>query len=232
VVDKYYKTTVQFQFVSGLPKDVSVNNWAFKHAGATDVVADANSIHDRLETFYEGFASLYSSRVDPLFTTFKTYDLADPEPRVPVLEEVKGLSGFTGANMDLPGEVAMCLSFKGTSVSGANARRRRGRVYLGPLQTSTTTDYYAVLASMITSVMNSADTALAPNTDSIIWCVYSKYTHYGVPVGDVFDPDIHDPDDGLLPNALVPVSSFWMDNEWDTQRRRGLTPTSRSSMTV
>lgn len=232
MVDIYYKTVVSFPYVTGLPADVSINTWAFKHEGATDLVADANSIHDRLENFYESIMAYYSSRVDPSQVTFRTYNLADSEPRVPVYEEIKSLTGGTAANMDFPSEVAMCLSFKALPVSGANARRRRGRVYLGPLQSSTTTDYYQVLGAMITATLNGADTNLAANTGDIIWSIYSKYTHYQVPVGDKYDPDVHSPNNALLPQAFSSVHKFWCDNEWDTQRRRGLKASARNEMTV
>lgn len=101
-----------------------------------------------------------------------------------------------------PREVALCLSF----YAGTNTPRRRGRLYI---------PYFAISTSSAGgprpgSVDRTKVGALVPiltglgGTD-VDWCVYSR-------VDDT-------------PHA---VTNWWVDDEWDTQRTRGLRSTTRT----
>lgn len=229
----YYRAQVTIPMDSGIPADAAVNVWSFRNTeAASDPATDAALIQGRLDGFYSAISGLYSSRCQLTGTRIKVYNFADPQPRVPILDDAVSVTADITTNMDFPPEVAMCLSFKGAAVSGVNARRRRGRVYLGPLQSSTTTDYHEVLAANITTVMSAADTHLAVAADPVQWCVYSPYTHHDVPVGVELDPDVHPEVPTRLVLAFTPVATYWMDNAWDTQRRRGTKATSRTTATA
>lgn len=102
-----------------------------------------------------------------------------------------------------PREVALCLSY----YAGANTRRKRGRMYIGPW------NYGALSRRPLVASQNALrDLALdlgnlgGVNVD---WVQYSPTN-----------------------NSSTPVSNFWIDNEWDTMRSRGLLGTSRVSGTV
>lgn len=236
----YYRAQVIIPADTGLPEDACVNVWSFKSGSdPTDEADDAVEILNTLDAFYTPVAGILSSRVNPAAMNCKVFDLKDPTPRVPILEAPIDAGGSTTSNMDFPPEVAMCLSFKGAAASGANARRRRGRIYIGPIQSSTTTDYHEILASHISTVMGAVGTALTPPSGGLVWCVYSPYTHHGVPVGANINDKVPGTDDPLYPevptnldDSFVPITTYWMDNAWDTQRRRGTKATSRSTASV
>jgi len=127
---------VAFRHDSGLPEDAAVNTFHFEatsiSASAADVVSDIQ------DAFYK---ASFPERVDDYLSGLLTgtadvtvYNLADPQPRVPVLETTLSVDLTTGA--DLPEEVAFCLSYKAASASGSPPARRRGRIYLGPLNTA------------------------------------------------------------------------------------------------
>lgn len=236
----YYRAQVTIPMVSGLPADSVVNVWSFRNnAALPDRDADALVINVALDGFYTALNTLYSSRCVMTSVNLKVYDMGDSQPRIPFYEQTVAYGATSSTNMDFPAEVALCLSFKGAAGSGLNAARRRGRVYLGPLQSTSTTDYDMVLASHITTVMAAANSYLTPVGADVDWCVYSPYTHHGVPVGaDIndkvpgTDTPLYPEDPGNLDDSFIPVATYWMDNAWDTQRRRGPKATSRSSASV
>jgi hypothetical protein len=206
-------------------EDVVVNTFTFMQDFQGDFQLDADflagaaDIRTRLQTFYNSLVGYFSSVLTGNAKA-KFYALADPKPRAPKIEYVTTVPVATTA---WPSEVAMCLSFRGDLVSGVNPRRRRGRIFIGPLSTGTSSppttgspDVRPAL-NVRQAVVDAAElmamgtTAAAPRL-----AVYS-------PTNDVA---------GTLQSALTPVSHFWMDDAFDTQRRRGAAPTSRVTKTV
>jgi len=233
----FYRVPVTIPMDSGLPGDVSTNVWSFRNVTEpVDREADGVSIRDALTEFYSTISNRFSSRVNLGGNTVKVFDLNDDQPRIPFYESTLTLSSEITSNMDFPPEVAICLSFKGAAESGVNAARRRGRVYLGPWQSSSTTDYADVLTADITLIKDGVVAMLAElSSTDIEWCVYSPYTHHGVPVGGDIGEMI-DPETPLYPEVLAnlyasftPCATYWVDNSWDTQRRRGTKATFRST---
>lgn len=157
-------------------------------------------------TFYNSFSSQFGNFVkttDGL--TWKAYDLADPQPRAPVREGARNLSpDNTGS---LPPEVALVLSFQAPKISGINQARRRNRIYLPFLKSSTNGTDGRPTAGVISALVGAATTLLAASGTTWDWVVYS--------------PTIGS-------SSAEPVTDGWVDNEWDTQRRRGRPATSRS----
>jgi hypothetical protein len=121
-----------------------------------------------------------------------------------------------GSGIDLPEQVAVCMSFHGVTTdlgeggghAARPAARHRGRVYLGPLSATAiaidpTTGSPVVDASLLTSLGGNAGSGLMPST-APNWCVWSRK------------------------NAEVyPVVGGFIDNRFDTQRRRLEAPTFR-----
>lgn len=144
----------------------------------------------------------------------KTYDLADPEPRIPVLDESLGIAAPSGtAQRSLPGECALCLSYAAAAESGVAAARRKGRLYIGPLMITTSTDVTGASARPSTTFIEDLrQTGLTLASDSPVgtkWSVYSQKDDF-----------------------MRPVVSGFVDNAYDTQRRRGVDATTRNSWAV
>jgi hypothetical protein len=199
------------QGMSGLPEDQVVNTFWFSNA--TAAATHITVVMDALERFYTNAAAAggiaaqtnaigayLSSWVNPT-ATLKVYDQAQAEPRVPSTRSITLPSRLAGTG--LPEEVSVCLSFRGALPSTA---RRRGRIFLGPLNNATGTFIAggsggpsrpgATLTADLALAAQKLASALAnPGAD---WCVHSRTA-----------------------NNYVPVAAGFIDNRFDTQRRRG-----------
>lgn len=225
-VTLYLRCIATFPHANGLPRDSVVNTWAFT---AEDVVTREGAATDwttAMNAFYGAVKTWLSSQYAWNSGTFEYLDLADDRPRVPFKTDSAALGSLSTANSDVSPELAVCLSFKGAPLSGANARRRRGRVYVGPLQLSGT-DTWSPQNSMVDSIATAGAGLITPTSHT--WCVYSRSTHYGKPVGEpINEGDAEVPD--ALPASFTPVTTVWVDNAFDTQRRRGVGATYRKTI--
>jgi hypothetical protein len=198
--------------------------------GTGDRNTIATDFEAQLDAFYTSWVPAFGSTQmnwDAIVT--RHYDFTDPRPRLPFMESTISVGLPPTANNDWPAEVSICLSMEGPRESGANMRRRRGRVYLGPWS-SATGDLPLLQTAAADTVATGADGAFF-GAGAALLAVYSPYTHHGVPVGTKLDPDIHDEIADFLPASFNAVSRVWVDNAWDTQRRRGLQPTYRKTFT-
>ena len=227
---EYWRTQVSFPHDSGLPENAVTNTWHWIKPDELAAGTGFTGLHTMLTGFYSEYPNLLSSQYDWTAGTTKTFDLSDPLPRVPIDEGTINVSGTVTTNYDLPPEVAICLSFKATPISGYPAGRLRGRVYIGPLQSTAvdlpnTGNYNQLFSDAANEhILNPADSSNKP-----VWAVYSMYTHYNIPVGTRYDPDVHSPNNAFLAGAVNEVTTVWSDNAWDTQRRRGTKATARTS---
>lgn len=199
-----YHVQVELASVTNVAKDSVVNTFAVR---AIDGGAEFADINNCVDAFYNQIASLLSPTVNSGANKHITrvYHLTEPEPRPPVYV---GTFTQAGTGQPLPAEVALCSSFQAVPVAGQRQSRRRGRLYIGPLNTGT-----AVLDSGYSrpsgTTMNTLATAtqqlwIALAADGWALSVWSRVT-----------------------NTLVPVDNGWVNNEWDTQRRRGPEVSSR-----
>lgn len=191
---------------SGLPEDAAQNVWHFN--AATDSTAEADDIAAALKAFYDGIDSFLSTTINAAATTVTFYDLSDPVPRVPYHEVNIGQDMITGTTA-LPDEVALVMSFHAAPLSGVAPARRRGRVFIGPLAQAAAGAGAAgnrPAAAFITAVDN-AGTALKVESDNSVWAwaVYSRVL-----------------------NTAADVVNGWVDDAFDTQRRRGVQPLART----
>lgn len=133
--------------------------------------------------------------------TCKVYNMADPKPRRPIGEATFDSGAFT-ASAAGPREVCLCLSFS----TDANRPRERGRVYVGPWQTGQLTERpQSAHRDALGALSQGIQDLGGANVD---WQVWSARTP---PAGEAHK-----------------VDKWWVDDEWDTQRRRGLDPTTRT----
>lgn len=201
---------------SGIPEDVYINTFHFEKASAP-TEAEISSLAGWIIGFYNlpiGGNAPIRDFLSPVVATtghrIKIVRLDDPKPRVPVHDEEFPLLAPT-AGTALPTEVACCLSFKAARVSGVNMARRRGRVYIGPLRTTVMSpDGFGNPrpATPFVDTLQACAKALQDNTfaEAWIWVVHSPTTG------------------GL---ARYPVARSWVDDAFDTVRRRGAGITSR-----
>lgn len=147
------------------------------------------------------FLSASLSRVADAEMRF--YNLDDPEPREPSI--IYFNLDAAGTADRLPDEVALCSSV----YSVRNLPRQRGRIYLGPFNSQAIDLATGRPKSVLRDVIAGATNRLANESDiANQWVVYSEA--------------------GIAPQSFT-VTNGWIDNAWDTQRRRGVASTDRQT---
>lgn len=207
-----YRAQTTISMDTGIPADAVTNTMHFDldivNSAPSDIITNAQAA---LETFYaEAYGLYYSPAVNPVGLTTEWYNLADTPPRVPASTRTWDLGTTNNNSLALPPEVALVASFQGPKLSGVNQARRRNRIFLGPLNGATLaagTGQAGVASQIVTAMENlSAASTSSVGDDSWTWVWYS-------------------PTDSQGGN----VTNGWCDNAFDTQRRRGLIATSRST---
>lgn len=201
---------IAFNHDSGISEDRAVNTFHFNFADDTGgpYIATAALIDAFYDTLYSThrIAEFMSENLTGSYN-LRAYRLADPEPRVPKYNENGSISETSPTS--LPEEVACCLSYQAVPTSGVAQARRRGRLFIGPLgqnaQQATTdprpsTIFQTNLREAAGALLTSSAILSAP------WSVYSR----------------------VLGTGAVIVGG-WTDNAFDTQRRRGPSPTLRTA---
>lgn len=208
---------VTFPARSLFTADNAVNTFHFTGVGdAEDVALIAQP---RIRDFYNAVSfagvpivkNFLSSELQPEGARLKAYDLSDPEPRVPVLDMALGVTSATPiAALNLPGEVSVAASYSAAVVSGQSRARRRGRIFLGPLNNGATTTTANVPArpstGVITSLVQASKVLAAANSDICSWMVWSRVNQSG-----------------------AVIIGGHVDNAFDVQRRRGVAATARNA---
>jgi len=209
------KVMAVFERASALPEDRVINTFTFQDGiPAAPPGNAADAIRAALDDFYflntAGGSSIRSFLASTLKSlSYRIYNSLDPEPREAIVRpSVSFLAPAVGASF--PAEVSVVASF----FAGRNLPRLRGRIYLGPIAASAqgslaSTDVDSrPSASLLTTVAQAmARLRNAPGLDATRWSVGSTV-------------------DGIE----RPVTSGWVDNAWDTQRRRGGKASSRTLM--
>lgn len=135
--------------------------------------------------------------------TVKVYNLNDPQPRRPKAIAVRNAN--QAAQPTYMREIALCLSYSG----GDAGPSQRGRLYIPHVKCSN--DAPGVRP---TQTNREKVAALVP-----------ILTGLG---GTNVDWVVHSP----TKNEQTPVSKWYVDDEWDVQRRRGDRPTTRTAGTA
>lgn len=189
-----------------VPSNYLTNQFAL--TGEVTSPTDAAAVVTALGDFYEAM------RVDILGTGLaqnghlvKLYDLPGLTPNYPFYEGSFNFASTFGTP-SLPSEVALCLSFQGARTAGQFQSRRRGRIYIGPIQTTVSSAGRPDSASR-TTIVDAAE-ALYDDLDAIAsagtWAVWST-----------------------VDGGAVPLTDCWVDDSFDTQRSRGVQVTSRTT---
>lgn len=188
--------------VSGIFEDGVVNTF---HLTTEDAEPNYIAVRGAWLDFMDAVRPYLSEDVRRTNHTLKAYNLSHPEPRAPVYDATWDLT-VTPSSDALPSEVALCVSFQGARVSGEEQRRRRGRIYLGPFGVASITagrPFSTMISDILTAFL---DFITACNDGGWMFLVYSRSDEQG-----------------------VEVTNVWIDDAFDTQRRRGVAPTTRST---
>jgi hypothetical protein len=188
---------------SGLPRDNCVNVYHFTGTGG-----DADALAQAMVKAYEPVTDSGSAIIAGINrVSAKVYDGLGLAPNPP-------LATFAGPPITVAGvgprEIALCLSTRGSpALSGRPPGllpQERGRTFIGPIGTQHigVERPSAFLRGKVLDV-GSAIAAINTSQPGFLWVAGS---------------------------ARVEVSEIYVDNEWDTQRRRGLRPTARDTRSV
>lgn len=198
---------------TNLPEDTVINTF---HMSGTPALA-TDAVAARFAGFYNLLPSAGALTIrqhlstemstDALANEVRFYDLDEPEPRVP-FRTFRWTLGVVSTTA-LPAEVAFALSFEAIPASGFDQRNRRGRVYLGCLGQNT--------LEVISNVARPASGFR--NT-----CLFALDTLRDNLNTDGFSLGIWSETNLTFANA----DRAWVDDAFDTQRRRGASATSKT----
>lgn len=233
-------TVITFQSRTGLPADEVQNSWAFT-TGTPHTPADMTLIRTTVKNFYDAIAPGNAKRVDEFMsaeitrggtvTAIKSYDVTTTlggEPHgFPFDTEFFGLTGVADNAISLPQQDAVVMSLRGNSSSlpppAAEAvpsddravdegaplthpgfsrplERLTGRLYLGPWSSdalAAVTGVAKINDGLRNTIVNAAKQVLIELGSAIVWSIWSR-----------------------AQRAFVPVLEGWIDDRWDSQRRR------------
>jgi hypothetical protein len=127
----------------------------------------------------------------------KVYDLEGTKPVLPMAEVERGPTLLTTSN--IPREIALCLSFKG----GPGAPRNRGRLYV-PAWWAGSGSANRPADSDLNQVLQLGQHLFDVGGENVQWIVWSR-----------------------VARLATGINQVWVDDEWDTQRRRGFRSTKR-----
>lgn len=208
------RAMVTIQRDSGVPADAVTNTFHF-NTGGVYLPGDGTAVRDRLVSFYDGanshqsVASYLSRVLNPTSTHLKVYDLNDPEPRVPKIDEDLIIGGMSAEA--LPSEIAICLSYRTAYASGVARARQRGRIFIGPVANNCiafVSGEPTVSSECRDDLTQAAARLIDADTPLLKWSVHSVAGN----------------------TAHAPIAQVWVDNAFDTQRRRGIRATQRTSL--
>lgn len=212
IITDHYLAQLIFQGPSGLPEDQFVTTYVFRNDNVLDRDGMFSAVETALTNFWSDPAADDNDKLVKYIPdnfsggNIKLFDLGATPPRIP--EETGLLSSIvpSGTMAPLPREVAVCLSYH----TGGPGPRNRGRIYLGPL-TSQALETPAgaaprVQTSLRTKIVDRAtDMATNPSLECT-WVLWSRANA-----------------------ATYQIVGGWVDDAFDTQRRRGAAPSSRTS---
>ena len=130
--------------------------------------------------------------------TVKLYEIGLPKPNRPKATVVKNVGVASAAGV--PSELALCLSFNG----GPNGPSNRGRLYLPVSVFYPTPPGARPATELMTKVGDLAPIFSSLGGANVDWIVWSP-----------------------TKKAATRVERWFVDDEWDTQRKRGLRSTTR-----
>lgn len=238
MADYLARAQATLHHVSGVAENDVVNTW---HFDGDDFPGNAPGIYHgvidgAVHAFYNSIAEYLSNALTGAIT-LKIYNMADPEPRVPDYTNELSIGSSMVAQTPLPAEVCVVGSFRGALTSGIPVGTRRGRLFIGPLNVDAmaVTDGRVHVAPLLRTALRDALEAIgrsdipAASQMSVRHSIYSPTWHQGRGATPAGSPAI---DAHPIGEAFNDVTSGWVDDAFDTQRRRGEDATARSTYDV
>ena len=206
----YIRTQIVLHTSDGIPANWITNSWCLSTA-SNPTTADYNAYTALFRQFYVDIVSVLAIPVAQIEHQAKYINLGSIlKPNYPIYEEVWTLPSLN-SNAQLPSEVAICLSMQGTRVSGIAQARRRGRVFIGTIASATMTNgrpNAATRTTLVNAVNALKDGLLLASLPAVL-CIWSKRD-----------------------TQAVTVNNVWVDDAYDTQRRRGPRATVRTTLVI
>lgn len=189
---------------SGLPRDAIVNTFHYDVV-STYALARA-AVNLAVGAFYNTIDTDLSALILQTGHTLKHFNLDDTPPRIPFIHSFN-FDTATSANR-LPGEVACVVSTAAAPVSGIQPASLRNRFFLGPLSSNTLATTGLIAPTIVTKFANAAQT------------MFNSINASGEAEAVIYSP---------TRDEARPMVSIFVNNEFDTQRRRGRLETERQS---
>jgi hypothetical protein len=236
------------QGLSGIPRDQYENTFHFQTPSGDSAVgtqAEYATAAARVANFYTGASAGGGAGVAGYFSnailtvaTVKVYDYAggaegasDVDTGPPVFVASFIVEPSQSGAQGLPEEIALCLSYYSTS----NTPRHRGRIYLGPWADAVLTSAIeprpssGLLLAMVTAGTRlSADGTSAQSTGGLTPIIPATSVPAAV---DGVNWYLRSRVGTGTPSSPVPswerIEKGWVDNGWDSQRRRGVAASAR-----
>lgn len=207
-MENYY-AQVAVAALTGETADVNVNVFAVQCASTLDGTKAA-AWRDALITFYDECLTQGAMRGRARTGhTVKFLKATRSVPNYPLFQYDWALVGTPPA-LDLPAEVALCASYANDTEALVPRARRRGRIYISGWASSINASGRPVSAGYNGLEGAYSDYCIEVNgIGDLTAGVWSRTT------GDVFK-----------------IDRVWVDNEWDTQRRRGGKATVRATQVI
>lgn len=242
-----YRVQAIFEHDNGLPRDAATCTFHFNDnddnadldAVATDVVeffADATAtgqaISWNMATTHDSvYAKVYE--VNDSIVDDRLVSNSGP-PLTTTL--VRSIATDHLSLQNLPSEVACVMSIRDTTLVGTPRARRTGRIYIGPLNQDAADHPSGGISRPTATFRTTINQAAARlKTDAAghgaTWVIYSR----PFPGRDA----IIRPGRTTLPalparpvGSVASVDQVWVDDAFDTQRRRGVRSTGKTSATI
>lgn len=190
MADNIYQVRLQGQ--SDLPEDVYENVLFYNTNGINDT---AQSTCEALRDLYVNLPFLGGVKS----VEVRAYPINGGQPVASA-----GPTARPVIAVQTPHETAICLSYSAEDDPDKAGRRRRGRIFLGPLGGGLVGGERPG-PSLRDAVLDFGESLASVGfADSTTWLLFSR-----------------------LDNSGFKIESIWVDDAWDTQRRRGLKPTLR-----
>lgn len=187
------------------------NTWHFIGLPGSTTQQDLTEMFARLASFYQAVDTYYPNASVGTSMELLAYDLADPEPRTPIGDTTTTITPSSAGAY--PSDMAICLSYRASTPSGTVRARRRGRVYIGPLVSSTGTPVAGqgirVSPTVVNAILDAAELLATQSATALLWSIYS-------------------PTDG----QAFPIVEASVDNGFDTRRSRDNPATTRTTRTI
>lgn len=239
-----YRCQVELLHQTGIPRHNVTNTFWMETPPGAATAAQAEAVAEVVRDFYVVGPNPVMDVISPVIATVGPHKVkvapivkstGDDErgPGLPPLwTENFDFVGRAATTAGTPSEVALCLSYKNVSGGTVPPARKRGRIFVGPLE-AVHVGVRAGLAvpvptAALINLLIAAGQRLRDNTAPVIasWVVYSR-PYAG-------RDEIVRPGRPTLPaiparaGATFPVTQVSVDDAFDTQRRRGEAPVSRT----